>query len=184
MITGPNTITFGWQTPQDDGGAPITTYSFTMTPEGGSPQTSTLLASETCYEATELVTGVAIQATVKASNTNGASYGPEYNFPIATPIVAPSIAPHSATAVVVSSGVAEVAWEPATVQPQGSAYYLITSQSSNTSDPIISLGTQDLTQVSCHLCELNPDSDYVFHVSIVNGAGQSPSTTTNTFRFT
>jgi hypothetical protein len=183
MIMGPLQVSFSWQPPTNDGGLPITTYRFTLTPEGGVATEHTIEAPNTYYQATGLVEGIALQATVKASNDNGVTYGPEFIFSPITPIVAPPAAPASASAAPVSPGLAEIVWTAAPVEPQGTAYYLVMSESSNPSDPTVGLATKDLMDTSCQLAELNPTSEYTFTVCIVNAAGRSPTVATNIIRF-
>ena len=181
MVCGSCKIMFAWQAPESDGGSPITTYALTLTPENMSPTLYTI--TDAYYEATDLLANVPIQATVKASNDNGLTYGPEYTFLQVTPIEAPSAAPASATASVVSEGTAEITWEPAPIAPQGICNYLVMAQSLNPSDPSVGIATSSLEQTSCQIAELNPTSEYFFTVCIVNQVGRSPVATTNTVSF-
>jgi titin len=183
MILGPLKVMFAWLPPEEDGGSPITTYLFSMTPQGGETQTHVLDVSTPYYEADNLTDSLPIQATVKASNTNGASYGPEFTFDPVTPIIAPPAPPATASAAAVSPGTAQITWEAPAIPAQGSCYYVVMSQSSNSTDPSIGLATQDLTQTSCELSSLNPASEYTFTVCIVNGAGRSTTTQTNVIQF-
>ena len=184
MIMGVLKLMFAWQAPEDNGGAPITTYFFTLTPNGGETQTFTFDANTTYYQTETLIDGISLQATVKASNDNGQTYSPEFVFNPVMPIVPPPAPPASATASVVSSGVVEITWEAASIEPYDQCcYYVVMSQSFNPSDPSVGLQTQDLTQLSCELSGLKPMSDYFFKVSIVNGAGRSEPAQTNTITF-
>jgi len=183
MITGSLKVTFMWQAPEQDGGAPITTYQLILTPAERSPVVVVLSGEQTTYEASELEEGIAIEASVKASNDNGVSYGPELVFSPIIPIQAPSEAPASATASIISPGVVEISWTAPAVEPLGAGYYLVTSESNNAADTIIGLGTADLTQFTCQLAELNPSSTYTFSVVLVNGAGKSPAATTGSIQF-
>jgi hypothetical protein len=184
-IFGPLKVMFAWQPPEEDGGSPITTYSFSMTPQGGETQTHSLDVSTPYYEADNLTDNLPIQATVKASNDNGASYGPEFTFDPVTPIIAPPAPPATAAATAISPGTAQITWEAPAIPAQGACcYYLVMSQSSNPTDPSIGLATQDLTQTSCELSSLNPASEYTFTVCIVNGAGRSTTAQTNVIQFT
>jgi hypothetical protein len=185
MMLGPLKVMFAWQPPEEDGGSPITTYSFSMTPQGGETQTFVLDASTPYYEADNLTDSLPIQATVKASNDNGASYGPDFVFDPVTPILAPPAPPASATATAISPGTAQITWEAPVIPSQGTCcYYFVISESSNPADPSIGLATQDLTQTSCELSSLNPASEYTFTVRIINSAGRSEPTITNAIVFT
>jgi hypothetical protein len=185
MILGPLRIMFAWQPPAEDGGSPITTYAFAMTPDGGETQTFVLDASTPYYETSNLADSIPIQATVKASNDNGATYGPEFIFAPVTPILAPPAPPASASASALSPGTAQITWTAPTIPAQGAhcCYYLVMSQSSNSTDPSIGLATQDLTQTTCELSTLNPESEYTFAVQIINSAGRSEPTITNAIVF-
>jgi hypothetical protein len=185
MMLGPLKVMFAWQPPEEDGGSPITTYSFSMTPQGGETQTHSLDVSTPYYEADNLTDNLPIQATVKASNDNGTSYGPEFTFDPVTPIIAPPAPPATASAAAVSPGTAQITWEAPAIPAQGTCcYYFVMSESSNPADPSIGLATQDLTQTSCELSSLNPASEYTFTVRIINSAGRSDTTRTNAISFT
>jgi hypothetical protein len=183
MIMGPLEVTFSWQAPLDDGGSPITTYEFTMIPVVGEQTTIVLPASQTYYEAKNLAESVPIQATVRASNDNGQTYGFMFVFQPVIPVVTPTNGPVSVTALAITPGTVEVTWEPPTTVPEGFAYYLAMSQSSNPADPSVGYGTQNLEENSCQLSELNPASSYTFSVVVINAAGRSPPTISNTVVF-
>jgi hypothetical protein len=179
MFMGPLKAMFSWQPPAENGGAPITTYSFTLTPSEGESHMVQLDATTPYYEATDLVVDMSYQAVVKASNDNGETYGPEFVFNPVTPVLPPQSPPASAIATHYDLGVAEITWDPPSIEPQGPAYYLVMAQSSNPADPFMGFGTQDLTQTTCQIADLNPESQYTFKVSIVNSVGQSAAIETN-----
>jgi hypothetical protein len=172
-----------WGVPEDDGGAPITTYLLTLTPEGETPTEHRIEAPNHQYTLETLVYGVSIHATVKASNTNGNTYGPEFVFPTILPLLPPPNPVLSATATSVSPGTAQITWQNPEVVPEGTPYSLVTSTSTNPSDPLIEIGTQSLAETSCTFTELNPESEYYFTIQIVNQVGRSPVATTNTVSF-
>jgi titin len=184
MYISPTTVTLSWNAPENDGGSPITTYLLSLTSDGQPTTEQLLQAPQNSYEVDNLVHGISVQATVKASNNDGITYGPEFMFAPIVPILPPSSPPASAEASATVQGVATISWTPPETAPEGYAYYLIVSQSSNPSDPSVGFGTRDMTQLSCTLSELNPSSEYSFTVQIVNQVGRSPVTTTNTIVFT
>jgi predicted phage tail protein len=184
IYMGPSTICISWAEPEDSGGAPITSYMVYLTFEGQPTTNHLIQAPEHTYLITNIVYGINIQAAVKASNDNGISYGPEFVFPLIVPIQAPPAPPASAVAAALEPGTASISWTAPDVAPEGNAHYSVLSVSSNSSDPTVGLGTADMTQHSCVLTGLNPESEYYFTVEIINEVGRSPAAITNTIIFT
>jgi hypothetical protein len=182
MYTPFNTVYLSWIAPEDDGGAPITTYMLSLTPDE-QPTNDHILQAPTQFYELALVYGINIQATVKASNDNGTTYGPEFVFPLIVPILPPS-PPASAEAAALEPGTASVSWTAPEVAPEGNAHYLVLSVSSNSSDPTAGHGTMGMEEHSCVLTGLNPESEYHFTVEIINEVGRSPAAITNTIVFT
>ena len=182
MYNSPTEVTLSWAPPTDDGGSSITTYLLSLTPEGVPTTEHLIQAPNTFYQVTDLVHGTTVQATVKASN-DGATYGPEFTFDPIVPLLPPTSSPTSAEAVVLESNAVSISWTPPETAPEGYAYYFVQSQSSNSGDPTIGLGTADMTQLSCELSGFNLKSQYSFTVQVVNLVGRSPTTTTNTIVF-
>jgi hypothetical protein len=183
MYNSSTTVTLSWTPPTDDGGAPITTYLVSLTPDGGPTAEHVVQAPNTSYQDTVLVHGIVNQATVKASNDGGATYGPEFIFDPIVPLLPPSSPPATAEAVLLESNAVSISWTPPETAPEGYAYYLVQSQSSNSSDPTGAFGTADMTQLSCELSGFNINSQYSFTVQVVNQVGRSEVTTTNTIVF-
>lgn len=182
MYGPPTALYICWAVPEDDGGAPITTYMVSLTPDGQPTVEHLVEAPSQCYSDNSLVHGINVQATVKASNDGGQTYGPEFVFPLIVPLAAPSAPPSSAEAVALERGTASITWTPPEVAAEGNAYYSVMSKSSNPSDPSVGLGT-DIVNLSGVLTGLNPDSEYSFTVEVVNQVGRSPAATTNTIVF-
>jgi hypothetical protein len=182
MYGSPTTLYICWSVPEDDGGAPITTYMVCLTPDGQSTVEHLVEGSSQYYSDNSLVHGINVQASVKASNDGGQSYGPEFIFPLIVPVAAPPV-PTFPAAVADGPGIATISWQPPETPPEGVGYYLVTSVSSNPSDIPIGYGTADMTELSCTLTGLNPQSEYSFTVEVVNQVGHSPAATTNTIVF-
>jgi hypothetical protein len=71
--TSPTSLTVAWKAPAD-GGAALTGYTVTLTPDDGSdPLTRTVEAGRTSFTFTGLTTGLSYTATVSAANAVGAS---------------------------------------------------------------------------------------------------------------
>ena len=172
-------VTILWEEPAYDGGSPITTYLLSLTSED-QPAILHVIQPPTCsYYLDNIPEGVTILATVQASNDNGVIYGPELVFPLITYIHIPPAPPASAEVVENAPGIATITWTPPAIAPEGTAYYLVASVSSNPNDPIREYRTADMTQIECSILTLNPDSEYYFTVEIVNQVGHSPTVTTN-----
>ena len=182
MYTSSTSVILSWVVPENDGGAPITTYLVALTPDTEPTTYHVIQSPANYYELNTLVHGINVQATVTASNDDGTTYGPECVFPTIVPILPPQSPPTSAEAIPESSGVASISWQPPDTTPEGNPYYLVMSKSSNPNDPSIVLGTADMTQTSGTLSELNWQSEYFFTVEIVNAVG-SAATVTNTIVF-
>jgi hypothetical protein len=182
VYTSGSDVTISWELPEDNGGAPITTYRLTLVPTGETPVIHLISAPTQEYQLDGIVDGTDIQATVEASN-DGATYGPEFVFPIISYIHAPTTPPTLPEAIANAPGIATISWNPPETVPNGSPYYMVLSSSSNPNDPIRVYKTEDMTQVSCTLLTLNPESEYYFTVQVVNPAGESPTAITNTIQF-
>jgi hypothetical protein len=183
VYTSASDVTISWEPPGDYGGAPITTYRLTLVPTGETPVIHLLTASTQYYQLDSIVDGTDIQATVEASNDEGATYGPEFVFPIISYIHAPTAPPVAPEAIANTPGIATISWNPPETVPNGSPYYMVLSSSSNPNDPVRVYKTEDMTQVLCTLLTLNPESEYYFTVQVVNPAGESPTAITNTIVF-
>ena len=183
IYMGPAMVCLSWNEPEDNGGAPITMYMASITPDGQPTTEHLVQAPEHTYLITDIVYGVSIQAAVKASNDGGNTYGPEYRFPLIVPILPPQSPPASAEAVPLELGTASISWTAPEVDPEGTARYFIMSVSSNPSDITASLETADMAQMNCILNGLNPESEYHFTVQILNEVGSSTAVSTNTIVF-
>jgi hypothetical protein len=178
MYGEPSMLYISWAAPESSGSTPVTNYLLTLTPND--------LQSEEHYidvpvmTFSKLIDCISIQATVKASNNNGATYGPEYTFPLITYVNPPYSPPSSAQAVPLEPGFASVSWTAPEVAPEGNAYYVITTNSSSDSDPVLMFRTDNITQLSYTVPELNAESIYYFTVQVQNQVGTSPATVTNT----
>jgi hypothetical protein len=180
---GPLQLSFAWRAPVDVGSAPITTYQIRIVPENGEETTHTISSDMVSYTINNLMEDKSVQAFLKASNDNGATYGPELAFPATKPIVAPKNPPMNAIAKVLSPGVVHVSWAPSTPENDELGYYQVMSKSSKTTDPVIGFATRSINETSCEISGLNTSSTYTFTVVAVNNAGQSPTATSNTIKF-
>ena len=182
MYGSPTSLYICWAAPENDGGAPITTYMVSLTPDGQPTVEHLVEAPSQSYNDNSLVHGINVQATVKASNDGGQTYGPEFVFPLIVPLAIPSAPPASAEAAPLEPGTASITWTPPEVAPEGNPYYSVMSKSSNPNDPSVGFGT-DIANLSGILTGLNPQSEYSFTVEVVNQVGRSPVVTTNTIIF-
>lgn len=183
MYSGsPTTVYLVWSIPDEDGGAPITQYLLSLTPDNQPTIEHEIQAPITYYNLDTLVHGTNVSATVKASNDGGITYGPEGVFPLIVPLL-PPMPPATAEAVLLESNAVSISWTPPETAPEGKAYYFVQSQSSNSSDTSIGLGTADMTQLSCELSGFNLKSQYTFTVQVVGQIGRSEVTTTNIIVF-
>lgn len=180
---GPLQITFFWHAPIEPGSAPIDKYELKVVPDEGASSTYIIDAPNSSYTLMNLKQNVSVKAYVKASNDGGVSFGPEFEFSPVKPLVAPSEAPSSVSVKVKSAGTVEISWVAPQIDLNSKAYYSITSESSNETDPIIGNVVLDLTKTSCEITGLNALSQYKFNIKLVNNAGESPSATTNLIKF-
>ena len=180
---GPLQVSFSWRAPVDTGSAPITSYELKVTPEGGESVMYTVEGDMISYTVTGLTEGVSIQGSLRASNDNGVTYGPELTFPSVKPIVAPSVTASNPIAKVISAGKVSVSWTGSTAEDNSSGYYLVTSKSSKESDPVIGYSSRNMSETTCELSGLNTTSTYTFDVVIVNNAGHGPAVTTGMVKF-
>lgn len=181
MYGEPSMLYISWAAPENDGGAPITNYLLVLTPNDQDVEEHVINAPLLSYN--ELITCTSILATIKASNDNGATYGPEYKFPLITYVNPPFSPPSSASAAPAGTGIATVSWTAPEVAPEGNAYYVIKTNSSSPSDPALTFSTNDMTQLEYTIAELNTESSYFFTVEVQNQLGTSPATVTNTIVF-
>lgn len=181
MYGEPSMLYISWAAPENDGGAPLTNYLLTLTPNNQEPEEHFIDVPVMSFS--KLIECTSIQATVKASNNNGTTYGPEYTFPLITYIIPPFSPPSSAEAAALEPGIASVSWTAPEVAPEGTAYYMIKTISSSPSDPILMFRTDNITQLSYTIPELNPESSYYFTVEVQNQLGTSPAAITNTIVF-
>lgn len=177
-----STVYLLWSPPVYDGGAPISQYLLSLTPTNEPTTEYIIQAPITYYNLDTLVHGITVQATVKASNNDGITYGSEGIFPPIVPLL-PPMPPSTAEATAIGPGVANISWTPPETPIEGKAYYFIQSQSSNPSSPNYGFGTRDTTDLSYVMNGLDPTSEYSFTVQVVGQIARSDVTTTNTIVF-
>lgn len=177
MYVSPTSVIFYWSPPSD--GSLVTNYRFSI------PNTLTVVlpSTQTSYQVSDLQHGIPITPTIESSSDNESTWSEPASFPTFTPIIPPSHPPKSATASAVSPGVVEISWVAPDILPEGKAYYLVNSVSSTIHDPVIGFASSDLNTISCTLSEFNPESSYMFKVSIVNQVGSSGTIDTNSVSF-
>lgn len=182
-LMGALQVSFYWQAPSDIGSAPINKYEIKILPEGGSASTYSVDETVNSYTVMNLAEDVAVYASVRASNDGGVTYGPELKFEPIKPLVAPVHAPLAPSAKVIKAGVVKVSWTLPPIDTNAKGYYMVTSQSSKPSDPVIGATTRDFRETSCELSGLNTTSMYTFSVVSVNNAGKSPASVTSILKF-
>jgi hypothetical protein len=182
-FAGGEHIIYSWQAPIEQGDKPITSYVLTIAQGSDLPITHTLDVSQSFYTLYNFNKEAQVAATVKASNDNGQTFGPEFVFPTMALPKAPTHGPASVEATIVEPGHVKISWTAPAEQPEGQASYFVNSQSSNPSDPSIGFISRDLTDTFCHIRELNTSSEYTFSVGVRNNAGESPAVSTVTVKF-
>jgi hypothetical protein len=183
-FAGQHHIMYSWQAPIEHGERPITSYELTIAEGSNLPVKHTLDVSQPFFTVYGFNPEEPVNATVRATNDNGQTFGPDFVFPAMALPKVPANGPASAEATVVGPGHVKITWSAPSEQPEGQCTYCVNSQSSNTSDPSVGFISHDLTETFCHLTELNQSSEYTFSVTIRNTAGESPSVSTPIVRFT
>jgi hypothetical protein len=179
MVIGVGTLVFSWLPPTSED--PITNYELTIVQEGIPTRVIEVSAEDEfiSYEAKELVPGVVVNASVKASSDNGVSWGPTTSFPPATPINIPVDPPTSITATMDPDTLnVTVTWTAPVVEPLGLAHFYVESVANNPYVPVYGCNTADLSVFTYTFTQLSRGFSYYFQVRVVNNAGQSPDTKT------
>ena len=183
MYGNETTVFIIWDAPEDDGGAPVTKYLLSLTPDGQPTVNHLINTPSSSYTLDNLVHGINVNVTVKASNDGGEIYGPEFVFPVIVPLAAPTSPPRFPSAIADGPGIATISWQPPETPPEGAGYYLVMSVSSNPSDISIGYTTSDMSELSATITSLNPQSEYYFTIQIINQVGRTELVSTNTIVF-
>ena len=166
LVAGNHQVTVSWLAPASDGGAPITGYTVTGSPNN---QTCTTTGALSCT-VTDLGNGSSYTFTVTA--TNGAGTGPA-SAPSAP--ITPSDVPTAPRNVIATAGygTATVSWTaPLANGGTGITGYTV----------IASPGGQGCTTpgaLSCTVMGLTPGTSYTFAVTATNLVGTGPAGTSN-----
>jgi hypothetical protein len=179
MIYGVGIAVFPWLAPTTVN--PITTYELTIVQSGIPTRILNVPAENefTSYEAKELLPGIVVNASVKASCDGGTSWGPTTSFSPAIPINIPVDPPTSITATMdPDTQNVTVTWTAPAVKPLGLAHFYVESVANNPYVPVYGCNTADLSVFTYTFTELNRGFSYYFQVRVVNNAGQSPVTKT------
>lgn len=179
MVIGVGTLVFSWFAPTSE--TPVTTYTLTIVQEGIPTRIIEVPAEDefTPYEAKELLPGVVVNASVKASCDGGTSWGPSTAFPPAIPINIPVDPPASINATLDPATLnVTVTWTAPAVEPLGLAHFYVESVANNPYVPVYGFNTADLNLFTYTFTELSRGFSYYFQVRVVNNAGQSPGTKT------
>ncbi len=170
---------YGWSEPLENGGSPVTTYKLVVTPNGSSSSEYTINAPFLCRLVEGLTPNVSCEATVCASNDNGATWGPTASFDMVTPIAAPQEGPATVSATRLTDTTASITWTAPSIPPITTYSYYILSQSSDSNDPIVGSTLIPSNTFEYQMEGLTPASTYTFQVYVQTEGGQSPPMTTN-----
>jgi hypothetical protein len=173
----PNALEYYWYTPANDGGSPILGYQFTLNP--GPIVCNIPLGPVNRYKITGLSNAVTYTTTIAASTING--YGTTAPFREFQPGSPPTQPPSTTTITVAGVSNILLSWTPPITTPDATIFwYVIKSESSNPSDPVLKYTADGQTQSNYFIENLNINSTYYFTVSAVNCPGYSPRLSTST----
>jgi hypothetical protein len=175
----PNTLVFAWRPPLT--GDPVTHYRITLEP-GTIIDIFTPPFNNT-RQITGLTNAVTYTSQIEASADGGSTWGTPGYFQDFQPGSKPTQGPATATAVrdIADATAAIVSWTPPSSLPDATIFwYVILSQSSNASDPVLRFTGDATSQSNLRVTGLNSSSSYSFSVQAVNCPGYSPKTITNT----
>ena len=166
-----NTMEFNWSPGSDNGNA-ITSYYLTIPPDS---RTFTIPPDWRYYTVNNLSAAVTYYPTLAASNSDG--LGPSSNFRFFQCGNIPAFAPSTVSASLIGTTSSIVSWTPPLTLPNATVFwYYIESKSSKSTDPIIKVSANGLTQSNILITGLNSNSTYSFLTRPVNCPGYGPST--------
>ncbi len=193
-------IDLSWTAPSDNGGAPITSYSLTITERGGDTTTEDVTASDVCinvacaYTLTSLTDGATYDVTVAAVNSEGS--GTASASETASTLSRPGqLTGLRATASVTVAGRIDIAWTaPAAVAGLTLSGYRVTVDGAEVvgGSESCAIANLDATSVSCMLLGRDRKAGAAVYTIVVGavytsaggvdlGVLTSAETTINTF---
>jgi predicted phage tail protein len=176
-ISGPNSLLYTWYSKDHD---IITTYRFQYT-QGGVSQTVDLSNENMSYDLSNLLSGVNVDATIKASNDNGQTWGPETAFPTSIPINAPPEPPESATIYIIpNTYLVKLDWTVPKEYPLGNSHYVVVAEPATDKGSQFTYISNGLYDLSYTFISLLPGAKFYFSLKTVNQVGESQPLITET----
>jgi hypothetical protein len=181
MVFGIRTLIFSWSAPDSD--IPLTTYRLDFT-QGDIVQTIDISANDVymSYQLSNLLPNISVEATVKASNDNGETWGPESTFPSATPIDPPPAPPSSVIATLIpDTSYVKVDWTLPDILQSGISHYIVEAIPTYGVSIQYAYISNDLYDFTYTFTELSP-MEYYFTIKTENNAGRSDPIISNTIQ--
>lgn len=176
-ISGVGSLLYTWYSQDRE---IITTYKFQYT-QNDISQTIDLSNENMSYELTNLLSGINVDATIKASSDNGQTWGPEVSFSPAIPINAPPDPPESATIYIIpNTCFIKLDWKVPIEYPLGDSHYVVVAEPATDKGSKFTYISTGLYDLSYTFISLLSGAKFYFTLKTVNQVGESQLITTET----